>query len=83
LLGCLRCWGDRLILPDAGKDGDKLTLLFVNSKYSLQFEDFTIVYNPEIFVWEIGVDKKPFDRKQFWFIKKMAQSKVGLLYQRQ
>lgn len=69
-------FGDTLFLPDAVKDGDKFTLLFVNSKYSLQFKDFTIVFNPENFVWEIGVDEKPFDRKIFWTIKKWRRVKL-------
>jgi hypothetical protein len=69
---------DKFLLPDGVKDGDKLSLFFLNSKYSLLFKSFTIVINAENPLWEIGVDEKPFDRKKHWSIKKWR--KVKLVY---
>ena len=70
--------GSKFLFPNGIKEGDKLTLLFLNSKYSLFFKSFTVVINGENPVWEIGVDEKPFDKKKHWSIKKWR--KVKLVY---
>lgn len=54
----------------------KATVVFYINQFALRFEEIPISINNLYPKWNIGIDKKPFDKKRLWAIKNPKKTKI-------
>ena len=48
----------------------KVNIIFNVQKYRLDFNAITLTWNPDLPQWNIGIDTKPFNEEEFYWLKK-------------
>jgi len=60
--------------------GKKVVLDFTINGNNLAFHGVPVAWNDKLLQWNIGLDRKPFDKERFWNIKKWKKVKEIIYY---